>query len=825
MEVIGGISAVIGLLDTSIDLFKRTQKDLKLSETIETVGRQLPIIRNTLEQCQAHLLPRRDTIPEDVAEALEKTLDTCEIKANNLKKIFAKITPDQGDSWPTRYAAVVRRLGKGSKVEELMRAITEDVQIVVNHHAAPEDFSFHEPAGICLGRAPFIDTELFIGRQKELKAIMDTLQPACKSPEQQRLVLGGIGGIGKTQLAIKYAKCHQNSYTSVFWLNAESEAALRKSFLSIAKQIFKLQQPDQLKDKEAVIHVCQWLSDPKNHQWLLILDNYDDPREYDIEQYYPPASHGVLLITSRQPNLVAGKRIMVQPLKHIDGLEILHRRSERVNTHLDPHARLLAERLAGLPLALATAGAFLRHSTLAFADYLEEYEKRWIIDPHRSTQLKEYQNRTLFTTWDLSYTRLQAYDPEAAELLGMLAYFGNESLWYELFNAGLSDSSPEWLREVVHNRISLDGVMKTLADYCFLEVHTQSSFWSMHTCVHDWTLTVLNMTINTEKYWYAFNCVAGSIPSNSTKFLGHPSFSGVVVHATRLIHPRFFQAGILDDVKESQLADISLIASLLHEQLQFVAAERMCQKVLEGREKALSSNHPSTLDTVNNLGLLYYKQGKLKEVEVMYQRALAGYKKALGPVHTSTLNTVNNLGNLYSKQGKLKEAEQMYQHALEGYKKVLGPNHTTTLATVNNLGNLYSMQGKLKEAEERYQHALAGYKKALGPNPTSTLDTVNNLGINNLGSLYKAQGKLKEAEQMYQHALAGKEKALGPDHTSTLSTVNNLGNIYKAQGRLKEAEEMYQHALAGYEKALGPEHPKTSAAARALSSLASFSVE
>ncbi|KAL4933494.1 uncharacterized protein BDV17DRAFT_287153 [Aspergillus undulatus] len=135
MEVIGGISAVIGLLDTSIELFKRTQKDLKLSETIETVGRQLPIIRNTLEGCHTHLLPRRDTIPEDVTEALEKTLDACETKANNLKKIFAKITPDQGNPWPTRYAAIVRRLGKGSKVEELMRAITEDVQIIVNHHA------------------------------------------------------------------------------------------------------------------------------------------------------------------------------------------------------------------------------------------------------------------------------------------------------------------------------------------------------------------------------------------------------------------------------------------------------------------------------------------------------------------------------------------------------------------------------------------------------------------------------------------------------------------------------------------------------------------
>lgn len=200
---------------------------------------------------------------------------------------------------------------------------------------AAEDFSFHEPAGIRLGRAPFIAAELFVGREEELNTIAETLQPVSESPEQQRLVLGGMGGIGKTQLAIAYAKSHHHSYNSVFWLNAESEATLRDSFLSIAKQIFKLQQPDKLKDEEAVVHVCQWLSDPKNPRWLLILDNYDDPGEYEIEHYYPLASHGVLLITTRQPNLVAGKKIMVQPLKNIEhGLKILRSRSERLDTQL-----------------------------------------------------------------------------------------------------------------------------------------------------------------------------------------------------------------------------------------------------------------------------------------------------------------------------------------------------------------------------------------------------------------------------------------------------------------------------------------------------------
>ncbi|SLM37735.1 beta transducin-like protein het-e4s, partial [Lasallia pustulata] len=83
----------------------------------------------------------------------------------------------------------------------------------------------------------------------------------------------------------------------------------------------------------------------------------------------------------------------------------------------------------------------------------------------------------------------------------------------------------------------------------------------------------------------------------------------------------------------------------------------MYRRALEGKEKAWGSEHTSTLETVNNLGILYKKQGKMAEAEAMYRRALEGYEKAWGPEHTSTLDTVNNLGILYKDQGKMAEAE------------------------------------------------------------------------------------------------------------------------------------------------------------------------
>jgi hypothetical protein len=195
-----------------------------------------------------------------------------------------------------------------------------------------EDFGFRRPVGVFLGQAPYIASELFVGRGYELNEISRILHHDHRAQRQRRLVLGGMGGIGKTQLAIAYAQSGRESYSSVFWLNAVSEAALKDSFRSIASLIFDVQKPGLLEDKEIVRRVHQWLSTPNNTGWLLVFDNYDDPDQFRINDYYPPASHGAIVVTTRRPDLVAGSTLNIKPLQNIkDSLAILQTRSEREN--------------------------------------------------------------------------------------------------------------------------------------------------------------------------------------------------------------------------------------------------------------------------------------------------------------------------------------------------------------------------------------------------------------------------------------------------------------------------------------------------------------
>jgi serine/threonine protein kinase/tetratricopeptide (TPR) repeat protein len=252
-------------------------------------------------------------------------------------------------------------------------------------------------------------------------------------------------------------------------------------------------------------------------------------------------------------------------------------------------------------------------------------------------------------------------------------------------------------------------------------------------------------------------------------------------------------------------AQLRQTLALLYQELGlFDAAQPLQTAALEANRRVLGEEHPDTLSSINNTGMLLRAQGQLTEAEPYLKEALDKRRRVLGEAHPETLMSINNLGLLLDEQGRLAEAEPYYRDALEKHRLVLGEEHRETLIAIDNLGMLLKAQGKLAEAEPYFREAEQKSRRLLSEEHPDTLTAINNLGL-----LLQEQGKLAEAEPYYRESLEKRIRVLGEEHPSTLTSINNMGFLLQAQGKLSEAEPYLRDSLEKHRRVLGENHPNT----------------
>ncbi|KIN02724.1 hypothetical protein OIDMADRAFT_120076 [Oidiodendron maius Zn] len=666
--------------------------------------------------------------------------------------------------------------------------------------------------GVAWGKRLVNVASIFVKTNSKL---LNILERDSEILQQQLHQYNSISGDFETKFAFE-TKATPLALGKAMIVVPKSSASLIQSLLLIASRLPKGQIPgiDSCRlrgldeSRKAAQDVLQWFTLEDNTQWLLIFDNIDktsyeeeesDQRtgfaSYDITQYFPRSDAGSIIITTRLQRLVSlGSAVPLRKLSVLDGLLILE---QHVRRKLRRNAVALVERLGRLPLALVFAGSYISKTTIV--KYLELYNKSWAQLHGQMKKRSDYPERTIITTWQISFEEIKLRDEGAAMLLRLWGYLDNQELWYQLLlRLGRKNAAPGWLRQITASEVSFLATIGTLLDFSLIEQNDNSETYSMHAVVHDWIQASNDMSKDEGLLQTAITTIGLAVPGEDTRD-STTTQRRLLPHLIQLLQYWSDVTEVQDYVDNAVYLDsLEMLGNLCVSQGKLAESEEMFQRALRGKEKALGAEHTSTLGTVHNLAILYTNQSKLAESEEMLQRVLRGFEKALGVEHTSTLGTVHNLGNIYTNQSKLVESEEMLQRALRGFEKTLGVEHVSTIHTVHNLGNLYTNQGKLAEAEKMYQRALRGFEKALGVEHMSTLSTAHNLA-----NLYTNQGKLAEAEKMYQRALRGKDKALGAEHTLTLSTVHNLAILYTNQSKLAESEEMLQRVLRGYKKALG----------------------
>jgi tetratricopeptide (TPR) repeat protein/transcriptional regulator with XRE-family HTH domain len=691
---------------------------------------------------------------------------------------------------------------------------------------------------------PYPRNPFFIGREELLHSLHTQLNQEHTTALTQSLAISGLGGIGKTQLALEYAYQYRQTYCYVFWTSAATQESLLEGVFAIADLLQLPERSDH--DQNKVLQAVEkWFA--THQRWLWILDNADDPAlVYDI---VPKECPGHLLLTSRaQAFGTLAQPIKVEKMGLAEGTLLLLRRSRLLasSTSLDLVGReelRIAEAIVMemdfLPLALDQAGAYIEEVKCSLSAYLELYRMRRKQLLHHRGHIPTNYPRSVATTWSLSFQKVEQTHPAATDLLRLCAFLHPDAIPEELFVAGGLHLGAR-LGPAVTDAYQFNLILAALQSVSLITRSPATQTLSMHRLVQVvvrdqidlfemrvWNECIIRMvhasfpdgTLGTwaqcERYLaQALACVpliehasnvlleAGEMFYNVGNYLlerGRFGEAESLLERAVALGEQHYGADHLEVIPR-----LEKYAELFWRQGRYERCEPLIYRVLALRQHHLGLQHPQVAEALNNLALLYWHQGKYEQAEPLYQQALTLGEHLLGLQHPQVADTLNNLALLYKTQGKYEQAEPLHQRALSIYELESGPEHPQTARALNNLATLYDDQEKYEQAEPLFQRALRIWEGQLGSEHPQMA-----LALNNLAFAYRAQEKYEQAEPLYQRALALREQVLGLDHPLTGGTLTGLGTLYREQGHYEQALPFYQRALIICEQRLGPEHPQT----------------
>ncbi len=644
--------------------------------------------------------------------------------------------------------------------------------------------------------------QFFTGREDILAQLHDALKTSGATALAQRQAISGLGGIGKTQTAIEYARRHRDEYKALLWAVAESRESLISDFVALATV---LDLPERnIQDQTITVRaVTRWLE--TNADWLLILDNADNPKI--VEEFLPENHKGHVLLTSREQVFDALgilNPVELEEMTPEDAREFLLRRTGRPELDADESQAVeqLAQELDYLPLALEQAGAYIKELRGSFKDYLASYHRRGLELLEKGHSTGKYR-KSVRTTWSLNFQQVEETSKASADLLRVSAFLNPDRIPAELFYKGAVELGPELSAALAHvdtDPLVLDEVLRPLIQYSLIRRHRESRAYDIHRLVQ--AVLKDGMDEPTKRLWAervvkamarVFPDVDAIDPSqweDIERLFSHAQACAELINAWNLE---------LQDAAHL----LNLTGRYLHLRGRLRETEPLYAMSLATREKLLGSDHPDVATSLHNQAWLYFDQGKYAESEPLFLRSLAIREEALGSEHPDVAKSLSRLGRLYLKQGRYIEATRMFRRSLEIREKALGKDHPDIADSISGLIHIYYEQNKYLEAEPLVMRALKIRESALGPNHYDVASSLSDLAV-----FYYYQKKFAEAEPLLLRAITIHEKAFGTDRPPLANLLNNLAALYIDENKYAEAEPLLMRAIEICETGLGKEHPQ-----------------
>jgi tetratricopeptide (TPR) repeat protein len=654
----------------------------------------------------------------------------------------------------------------------------------------------------------------FTGRDGELAALRRELTSGL--PNHCFQAVSGLGGIGKTQLALEYAYRFASEYDVVWWLRAEEPAQLAADFNDLAAALRVRARADQ--DQRVSIEAAKkWLS--QHGGWLLVFDSAREPAHVapyltmgpqaapnpGLLRSPSPAGTGHVIITSRH----ASWRGVAMPLalRGLDRRDAVAFLLDRSGATDDGSAYLLAEALGDLPLALAQAGAYMEESGSPIGQYLDLFEKRQRELLRRGGGSETAP--TVATTWDIAFKEAQSRSPAAGELLRLAAFLAPDDIPRDGLVAG-AEHFPKALAEAVSDPLILDEAVAALRRCSLVEV--QEAKLSVHRLVQ---AVVRDRLSDTDRAVFAecavrlvFEGLSSDIEDAPTggedrgRWLPH--VRAVVQHAEA--------AGVVPEVAEQLLI---LAAKVLRENGAYADARVLLEKARSIAEALHEPDHAHLATIYIKLSRVLEELDETNEALPYAERALAIDLRLYGEDHPSVARDYNGVARVLRLRGDLPGALRHLERAIAIDERLYGPEDPELIPRQADLGFLRRQLGDAEGAREVLERAMARGLAAWGPDhPEVGAIQANIAGVlselaaraRKAGDAATERACLLEARRHFERSIQIGEATHGPRHYVISIRRNNFGLLLRDLGDLPGAYQQIALALEIMRDVFGPSH-------------------
>lgn len=476
--------------------------------------------------------------------------ETCK----KLESVLDKYLPGKDDSNWDRIKKAVGNIGQDKDVGTLAQKLKDDILHLTLFQVSPTNAVTKDGASHLDGKnvwnVPTRFVHTFIGRNDILTSISSALE-RHSSRACNVVVLQGMGGQGKTQTALEYCRKARltGTYAAIGWIDASSKGSTERDFGAVADL---LKEPHQtFAETEARIAYAKSFLSTWSRKWLLVFDNYDNPSEFNVAEFFPANFNGHILVTSRsQDTYRLGEFISVKGMTERDAVSLLYDRA-RLEENEENHDDVckIVKRLGYLPLAVDQAGAYLgeRKGILRVQDFLSHYEHNMTDVLTTTPKIWEYIGRVepgqqtegvknVFTAWNMSLLLLEpqtTFGRRAIEFLNLLTFFNENDISEELFMNyckifRFDQDRPPWILEFTDNsgnwdkkRFS-DVVLRFRSLSLVASAEEKSGFVhiSIHPLVKDWIRLRQDHDVLIRNYRQASQILATSLSKHMQFFRG-----------------------------------------------------------------------------------------------------------------------------------------------------------------------------------------------------------------------------------------------------------------------------------------------------------------